>query len=93
LPGYLIMPTVDQALSQVTDSAQAYYGGRGTTIGLWSYTDTPLVHEWGGLATAVPAAPAGVLPVVLPKICNSIAPFGTLVRCDRDVWTAGSEGG
>jgi hypothetical protein len=30
---------------------------------------------------------------VLPKICNSIAPFATLVRCDRDIWMVGSERG
>ena len=54
--------------------------------------NAPLVHERGWLSTAVPATPAGVPPVILPKICNRTAPFGTFVRCDWDIWTAGSEG-
>jgi hypothetical protein len=81
------------ALLRVAGLAQAYYGGSKTTIGLWSYPDTPLVHEQGRQSTAVPATPAGVPPVVLPKICNSTAPFGSLVRCDQEIWTAGSEEG
>jgi len=36
------------------------------TIGLWSYTDAPVVHEQGRLSAAVPATPAGVLPSVSP---------------------------
>ena len=72
------------------DLAQAYYGRSSTTIDLWSYVDGPLVQEWGWLSTAVPATPAGVPPVVISKICNSTAPFGTLVRCNWDICTAGS---
>ena len=79
------------ALLRVAGLAQAYYGGSKTTIGLWSYTATPLVHEQGRQSTAVPATPVGAPPVVLPKICNSTAPFGSLVRCDQEIWTAGSE--
>jgi hypothetical protein len=74
------------------DVAQAYYSRSGTSIGLWSYTGGPLVQEAGWLSTTVPATPAGVLPVVIPKICNSTAPFGTFVRCNRDIWTAGLAG-
>jgi hypothetical protein len=40
-----------QPLSRGAGLAQAYYGGSGTTIGLWSYTDEPLVQKrarlWG----------------------------------------------
>jgi hypothetical protein len=60
--------------------------------GLWPYTDGPLVQEWGLLSTTVPVTPEGVLPVVIPKICNSTAPFGTFVRCNRDIWTVGLAG-
>jgi len=73
------------ALLRVAGLAQAYYGGSKTTISLWSHTDTPLVHAQGRLAMAVLATPTGVPPVVLPKICNSTAPFGSVVRCDQEI--------
>lgn len=58
LPGNLIILTVRRepfqgspchdvapVLAQVANLAQAYYGGSGATISLWSYIETPLVHE------------------------------------------------
>jgi hypothetical protein len=34
-------------LSRVASVTQAYYGGRGTTIGLWSYTNVPSTSRAG----------------------------------------------